>query len=401
MQFFGIFIVWDFPIGSKDCGIIEFEMKSLEQHFREKTYMDWEVPKTLSLRELELAYQPYSLHLNSSQWLEIFQHRKNITQIEQYLHAQILNGCTDISYQAISHHVHCPRRYPLCNPSDKLIWKVSDKNLVSENKILLSSLPKVYYPTLILPHGYQLIDIDIHTAHLSILAMISGDEQLQNDVMGDIHLLVGKHLYPHFGPRMQRKIGKALNKVLPSGGSAHTIQNELFLLSKECSPSESSVLCIDITRAKSIYDWFWDYYPLAKQYGLWVFAHVKELRENGDKFRVDWDRRRLFEFNNYRLQGKVGVQDYEYDVYGVYFEKQHVLRSCFSAVLRGYERAMMDRIMLALSYLEDIHCFCPMYDGALLVVPNDTDLVMLQKIIDAELSCWSNLIRIKTKQIFV
>lgn len=373
--------------------------------FYDLTYFVGDFPPTLSKEELLQAYNPFPLKINVEVWLKTYQSRSNPSALEDYFKGRAQAGDDTIAYTALAHKQICSRRYPVLSKGSKFLLSIPDsRSLVKDERYLLSSLPKVYRRSLVSPIGTQFVDLDLKTAHPCILGWLSGDRQLIEDASGDIHALLGEMFFSRLPTDIRRTVAKTVNVILPSGGTQYAIKEECLKLSQKIELSSwSKDIAISLEQAEEIYKWFWNRYAMANDYRKWVYQHIKDLRAAGAPFRVKWDGLRMFEFSDYLLRGRASKGNKNWTEQDFIQEQRHYERSAFSAILRAYERAMMDRLMLCLKHIQptfgDIHCFCPMYDGALIVVPESIDLIALAQRLNQELLLWGDITTVKIKRI--
>ena len=369
---------------------------NLEQAFYQRTYLlDPQVPRNISIQQVKQAYQPYSLKIDVDSWLKIYAHRKP-TYIEHFYAKRVKNGDCYIGFNALLCKATCPRRYVgFVDKPLGLSWVYSERDSRSVFKcpdtVFLQSIPKVYRSTLRVPNGLKLVDLDLIACHISILAWVSQDPALQLDVLHDCHALVGNLFFPKLSAKNQRKIGKVINTILPMGCTKYGLCEELNILFRRLNLK----IDFDLMDAENVIHRFWGRYPQANKYRLWTYKHIGQIRDNGGDFKISWDDRLLFRFGNYVLQGQHLAENRVSMLENRQFGsgKNRTILGAASAIYRAIERVLMDTVMVCLLQSQEqyglIRCFCPMYDGALLVVEENCDLLAMSARINEELALFN------------
>lgn len=377
--------------------------QDFEKAFYQRTYLlSSQVPSNISLLQVKQIYQPYFLEIDTQSWNKIYAKRRTPTAIEQFYTENLQNESRSIGFNVLLCKPTCPRRYVgfrSLQSGTNLVYSERDSRsfFKGSDTVFLQSLPKMYRSSLIAPDGMKLVDLDLIACHISILAWLSQDPILKEDVLDDCHALVGKLFFPQLSVKNQRKVGKVINTVLPMGGTKYGLHEELNLLFAKLNLT----IDFDLIKAESLVNCFWKRYEQANRYRLWSYSYIMKLRDTGEPFKVGWDGRLLFQFGNYVLRGQhlqddrsSFIEQREIDV-----AMNKAILGAASAIYRGVERVLIDTVMVSLFQAQSqygvIRCFCPMYDGALLVVQEGCDLLALSAHINKQISDWFNGIRIK------
>lgn len=316
--------------------------------------------------EITEAMRPTAFFVDEAEWFRISAKRlsegKEPTEIERWISKKAKSG-EPIQFDAVGSPRRCPRRYPviLDYPCEHFLMTSSYFGSL-EGKKLLSAVPKELRTAFRPPKGYRFWDFDMNRAHLTILALLSRDDAMLKWLEGDPHQETGDKLLTTVDDSMmRRKIGKAINSAIIAGASDVWLKIEL----------EKHGICISESEAQFKIDQWWESFPKAHVYRQEHDKMIDRLVSRNEGYLLKFGKRTMFRFDKDILSGKQCPKSWEVD--GSMTKQSIQLkakRSAFTALLRAWESYLMDHIFVK-AHQMDLKLACPMYDGALFLVPED------------------------------
>lgn len=308
---------------------------------------------------LSKALKPHPVAINLKRWQEVSQKRrsngKKQTEIESWVESQAKQG-KSILYTKTTSTMRCPRLYPI----------IEDSNRSNESGLLmLSSLSKDLRRTFIVNHDQELLDYDMKTANLSILAAASKDEFMREWVKGDAHQSTGDMMLRGrgrgFSDKERRKFGKIVNNSMIAGGTEYLLRSQLH---------EQGVK-VSIQEAKELHDAWWNRFPKAKTFRENHRLMIADKVAKGESHSLSWYGENMFYFDAALLSGERRIKDWPDTVRERRLKAE---RSAFTALLRAYESNIMKHVFIEANRL-GLGLVCPMFDGALFAVPSQKEAV--------------------------
>ena len=271
----------------------------------------------------------------------------------------------ELSPNLVWRETHGGRKYPTYLPGYTGPVVVSEARWRSARRpggLLLSAISRSKREGFRAPPGKVFLDVDIDQCFPSILAALSGDEDLARACHGDLHQVSGDLLVPGMDPSERRSIGKLFNLSAVGGITAPGWSYHLKDRGVEVSLDEASLML----------ETWWGRFPAARDLrDSWGAMH-RETARRGSSLRVKLPGFRGFTFGAGAVRGgakkgyvvKEGTPDSRLSA---------AVRTTLSSVFRGMEGLLLDRSLQLIYPLrrEGVRLVLPMYDGVLLQVPED------------------------------
>ena len=309
-------------------------------------------PTRPPLHPLSISLQSSPVDIDFANWKKAVQKRqsegKKATEIQTWVENKIKKG-EKIGFSKTISTLRCPRRYPIIE---------DDSRSEESGLLMLSSLSKDLRATIKPDKDRALLDFDMKSAALSILAAISKDDAMTEWLKGDAHQSTGDLLLSdqNMTAKQRRKIGKVVNNSMIAGAGVYWLKGKL----------EDFGVELTYKKAEELHDAWWDRFPEAQTFRMKHKTMIAEKVESGESHALNWYGRQMFYFDADLLSGQRGEKGWPESIEK---RQEKAERSAFTALLRAYESMIMDHVLIEAKRL-GADLVCPMFDGALFAVPS-------------------------------
>ena len=307
-------------------------------------------PMRPSLAPLSFALQSLAVDVDIKEWKRVAKKRisegKEATEIQSWVEQKIKKG-EKISFTKTISTLRCPRKYPII---------VDESRQKEDGLLMLSSLSKELRSAFDPGSNRTLLDFDMKTANLSILAAVSKDDAMTEWLKGDAHQSTGDMLLSRQGlsNRQRRKIGKIINNSIVAGAGVYWLKRKLA----------DYGIYLTMKQAREQHNAWWDRFPDAKTFRLHHKELIAEKVVNGESHVLNWYGQQMFYFDAELLSGQRGEKGWPESSKK---RQEKAERSAFTALLRAYESMILNHVLIeAKKFGADL--VCPMFDGALFAV---------------------------------
>jgi hypothetical protein len=321
-------------------------------------------PPSLPLSLLSYSYAPCHFYVDWKEWLRNVTKRKSedkaLSKIEFYI-SERAKRRLPVQFHALGSPRRCPRRYPLIlETAEETLFMTRNRYANIKPKHLLSAVSKELRMAFRAPSGFQLWDYDMPRAHLSIFANLSGDERMLQWLKGDPHQETGDWLlsYKVKDKIQRRKLGKTINSAIVAGGKGPMLQLAL----------KDNGINIQPTEAKHYVDRWWSAFPNAHAFRLSHDEMIDGLVVKQHGYTVRFGDRTMFSFDADILAGRYTPGSWRNRCHSRQDCVVKAKRSAFTALLRAWEAHLLDHVVVKARQI-GLRLVCPMYDGALFLVP--------------------------------
>lgn len=236
---------------------------------------------------------------------------------------------------------HCPRRYPiLWEPPAGWRGRTAGAPLISDGQcrdakpfcVPSSSLPKELRATILPLPGERLVLLDMRSCHPTVLGVLARDEKLLADARDGT-------FKKWLEGRLPAEHAKAMGHALVAGGGAAYIHEQ----------TDGSVA---LAEADDIKRTFWARYPAAHACHRDWLRRIERTLGARKGFIVSFG-------------GWCPAVNSKNDLW----LRPYPTLTCWTSILRAAEAALLDRMMVVWR-AAGAHCALPLYDGALIAVPD-------------------------------
>lgn len=331
-----------------------------------------------SREDSTMALQSTPWHLDRSFWQANYTPAAYPdTPLTTYIDKWITDGHSTLQYDHIANPKRCPRRYPIIAPQLRCsTFLLSQSDLTeSDQRLYLSNLPKRLRPVLQPKPGAYILDFDLSQAHLHIAAMLSGDTQLKQDLQDDLHQNTGDH-FAEFSDcaNSRRAFGKRFNNAIMMGISPDGVMKMYTKVFGYRSDIPT------VQQVESLYMDWWVRYPTLKSYRIEHADYLRDLRNKNQGYQIKYGRN-MATYSSEDIQGELYKQTKTR-------KWTEILRSTWSRYITAYEAAIMEGIFV-LAHHHGLRMGLPMYDGAMWVYTNDTNLEPFFDAVEQHLTAWN------------
>ena len=309
-------------------------------------------PSRPPLHPLSLSLKSFAVDIDIEAWKRATENRvshgKKATEIQSWIEQKLQKG-ERIAFTKTISTLRCPRKYPII---------VDETRSKDDGLLMLSSLSKELRATIDPGAGREMLDFDMKTANLSILAAVSKDDAMSEWLKGDAHQSTGDLLLKgqNLTAKQRRKIGKVVNNSMVAGAGVYWLKGKL----------EEFGVRLTYRQAESLHNAWWDRFPEAQAFRANHQSMIAEKVANGDSHSLRWYGQQMFYFDAELLSGQRGEKGWPESIEK---RQEKAERSAFTALLRAYESMIMDHVLIEAKRL-GADLICPMFDGALFAIPS-------------------------------
>lgn len=223
---------------------------------------------------------------------------------------------------------------------------------------LLSAIRRDVRALLQPPPGWVLLEVDFRSCHPAIGLAVSGDPQLQRDLAGDIHQLIGDMLAARLDePAARREFGKFVNNAMLFGLTPVGLGERAR---RALSPPPAHDLVVRVWNA------WWDRYPQLRAFRDQLNESVRFANSLKEALEVIAPSGRVSRFSPAELGGRVTKGR------GKGPGVDAVARSVFSACFRAIEADLLDQTIRSFrAGSKSGRLVLPLYDGLIAAAPQD------------------------------
>ncbi|MBI2378506.1 MAG: hypothetical protein HYV07_31195 [Deltaproteobacteria bacterium] len=225
-------------------------------------------------------------------------------------------------------------------------------------RLLLAAIRRDVRALFQAPPGWSLLELDFKSCHPAIGLALSGDEQLERDLSGDIHQLIGDAVAPQRAQPDRRTLGKRLNNAMLFGLSSYGARDlSIEVLGRP--PLDGT--------GQGLWSAWWARYPRLAAFRDEVIALVRTVQLEGFALEIVAPSGRRSRFSPAEVRGEVAKGRPAHGPDGAW-------RTVFSACFRAVEGDVLNQTLRHLHANDGgARPALPLYDGLIVAAPTGAE----------------------------